>query len=129
LIYLDTSVALAQLFAEDRRPKPELWQQTLVSSRLLQLELWVRLNARGLGRTHADAARQLLARVSFIEMLPQILDRVLEPFPSPVRTLDAIHLASALYLREQAQEIEVATYDPRLADAARRIGLTASIWT
>lgn len=126
MIYLDTSVALAQLFAEDRRPQPALWDEVLVSSRLLQLELWVRIHAKGLGRTHGDAARQLLARVALVEMVPQVLGRVLDPFPSSVRTLDAIHLASADYLRENDQEIEIATYDERFGDAARRLGFGVS---
>ena len=126
MIYLDTSVALAHLFAEDRRPQPALWDQVLVSSRLLQLELWVRINAKGLGREHGDAARQLLARVSLVELLPSVLGRVLEPFPTSPRTLDAIHLASADYLRTCGSEIEIATYDGRLEDAARQLGFSMS---
>ena len=121
MIYLDTTVALAQLLAEDRRPKTALWNEVLVASRLLQLELWVRLHARGLSRSHGDAARQLLARVTLLEMLPDVVSRALEPFPSHVRTLDAIHLASADYLRAQDQDVEIATYDDRFGDAARRM--------
>ena len=49
MIYLDTSVALAHLLAEDREPAESLWQQPLVSSRLLEYELWTRVNARALG--------------------------------------------------------------------------------
>jgi len=40
VIYLDTSVALAELLAEDRRARPTLWEEPLVSSRLLEYELW-----------------------------------------------------------------------------------------
>ena len=39
MIYLDTSVALAHLLAEDRLPPVSLWHETLVSSRLLEYEL------------------------------------------------------------------------------------------
>lgn len=46
LIYVDTSVALAHLFAEDRRPPASFWTETLVSSRLLDYEIWTRLHAR-----------------------------------------------------------------------------------
>jgi hypothetical protein len=45
VIYLDTSVALAQLLAEDRLPPERLWQETLVSSRLLEYEIWNRIHA------------------------------------------------------------------------------------
>jgi len=48
VIYVDTSVALAQLLAEDRRPPASLWNETLVASRLLEYELWTRLHARKL---------------------------------------------------------------------------------
>jgi hypothetical protein len=47
VIYLDTSVALAQLLAEDRLPAERIWDEQLVSSRLLEYELWNRLHARG----------------------------------------------------------------------------------
>ena len=48
MIYLDTSVALAWLLTEDRRPPASLWDGTLVSSRLLEFEIWTALHARGL---------------------------------------------------------------------------------
>jgi len=48
LIYLDASVALAHLLAEDRRPPASLWEEPLISSRLLQYEIWVRIHAYGL---------------------------------------------------------------------------------
>ena len=56
LIYLDSSVALAQLLAEDRTPPETLWQESLVASRLLEYEVWNRVNARGLGRSHGEEA-------------------------------------------------------------------------
>ena len=57
MIYLDTSVALAHLLAEDRRPPDALWGEELVSSRLLECELWTRLHARNLASSHGDLAR------------------------------------------------------------------------
>ena len=48
MIYLDTSVALAHLLAEDVIPNATLWSETLVSSRLLEYELWTRVHARRL---------------------------------------------------------------------------------
>lgn len=123
MIYLDTSVALAHLLAEDVRPPRELWAEELWSSRLLEHELWTRIHARDLGRSHGDAVRLLVARVSLLELDPTVLGRALQPFPVPTRTLDALHLASASWLRERGAEVRVATYDRRLADGARAIGL------
>lgn len=124
MIYLDTSVLLAQLLAEDRCPPDSLWKtDPLVSSRLTEYELWKRLHARRLGASHGDAARMLLARVSWLEMSPIVLSRALEPWPMPLRTLDALHLASVEFLRGQRQEVELASYDERMLTAARRLSI------
>lgn len=123
MIYLDTSVALAHLLAEDRQPPEALWRQPLVASRLLEYELWTRLNARGLGRSHGEAARRLLERLALVELLPNVLARALEPFPVPVRTLDALHLASLEFLRQRDRKLELASYDERLVAAGRALGI------
>lgn len=126
MIYLDTSVALAQLFAEDRCPPTDLWAESLVSSRLLEYELWIRVNARGLARSHGEAARNLLDRVAFLELAAPVLARALDPFPIVVRTLDALHLASVEFLRAQGQQLEIATYDARMLTAASALGIAVS---
>ena len=123
MIYLDTSVALAHLLAEDRRPPSELWAEELVASRLLEYELWNRLHAMDLGASHGDAARLILGCVSLLELRPSVLERALRPFPVPVRTLDALHLASVTFLRERGKDVAVATYDERMAGACRAMGL------
>jgi predicted nucleic acid-binding protein len=123
VIYLDTSVALAQLLAEDRVPAPEIWEEDLVSSRLIEYEIWTRLHALKLARSHGDVARELIQQVSFVELAPPVLARALEPFPAPVRTLDALHLASMEFLRSQRQQIALVSYDTRLVNAARRLGI------
>ena len=126
MIYLDTSVAVAHLLAEDRHPPDEIWTEVLVSSRLIEYELWTRLHARDLAGSHGDAARALLGRLAMIELSPTVLARALEPFPIPVRTLDALHLASADFLRGQRQTLEIASYDDRMSTAARKMGFTVS---
>jgi hypothetical protein len=121
VIYLDTSVVLAQLLAEDQVPPARLWDQALVSSRLLEYELWTRLHARGLAASHGDFARELLHRVALLELAPPVLARALEPFPIVVGTLDALHLASIDFLRGQRQEVTLASYDVRMVAAAKRL--------
>jgi hypothetical protein len=123
VIYVDTSVALAHLLAEDRSPPASLWDETLVSSRLLEYELWTRLHARGLAASHGEHARELLHRLALLELAPPVVARALEPFPTPVRALDALHLASVEFLRGQRQEVALASYDARMVDAARRLGI------
>ena len=121
MIYLDTSVALAHLLAEDRSPPERLWQEPLISSRLIEYEIWIRIHARKLARSHADEVRSLLGRIAFIELSPPVLARALEPFPKPVRTLDALHLASIEFLLKQGQTVTLASYDSRLINAARAL--------
>ncbi|HWR97567.1 MAG TPA: PIN domain-containing protein [Candidatus Methanoperedens sp.] len=126
MIYLDTSVLLAQLLAEDRLPAAGLWEETLVSSRLLEYEVWTRLHALGLAGTHGEDARALIGRVALLELAPQVLARALEPFPAGVRTLDALHLASLHFLKEQGQRLTLATYDERLGAAAAALGFAVT---
>jgi predicted nucleic acid-binding protein len=65
----------------------------------------------------------LIGRLALVELAPPVLARALEPFPLPVRTPDALHLASAEFLRGQGQKLSLASYDERLSAAARRMGI------
>jgi predicted nucleic acid-binding protein len=122
VIYLDSSVVLAHLLVEDRQPPIALWDQSLVSSRLLEYELWTRLHARRLGASHGEEARALLARVTFVELTPPVLTRALEPWPVPLRTLDALHLASMAWVIAQRQSVALASYDERQIAVASALG-------
>ena len=121
MIYLDTSVALAHLLAEDRFPPEALWREPLISSRLIEYEIWTRIHGRKLARSHGDEVRALLGRIAFVELSPTLLVRALEPFPKPVRTLNALHLASMDFIQKQGQTLTLASYDDRLIHAARAL--------
>lgn len=114
MIYVDSSVLLAQLLAEDRRPAPVFWREPLITSRLAEYEVWTRLHDRSVAESHGEAARQILARTSMVELSPLVLRRALDPFPQRVRTLDALHLASIDYLRAQRLDVTLASYDERM---------------
>ena len=126
MIYLDSSVALAYLLAEDQFPSKLLWDQPLVASRLLECEIWNRVNAHQLQNSHGDSVRNLIGRVAMIEMVGPVLARALQPFPVAVRTLDAIHLSALEFVRAQKQNVQLASYDERLLSVARLLGI--SIW-
>ena len=125
MIYLDTSVALAHLLAEDHQPPDTLWEETLISSRLLEYEVWTPLHSRGLAASHGETARSLIGRVAMLELTSSVLVRALDAFPGrgQLRTLDALHLASCVYLVEQGQKVALATYDLRMGSVARALDI------
>jgi predicted nucleic acid-binding protein len=124
VIYIDSSVALAYLLGEPRSPpQASLWQQSLTSSALLEYEVWNRVNALGRSDPLGRAVRELLNRTSLVEMDRPALVRTLQPWPLRIRTLDALHLATMVFLRQQGESVELASYDTRLLDAARALGI------
>jgi hypothetical protein len=122
VIYVDTSVALAWIFAEDRRPPPSLWSEPVVSSRLLQYELACRLHSYGMNAEKDQQAAEIVSVLSFVEMTVPVLARALQPFPAPVRTLDALHLATFEFLLNRSVDVSLASYDRRMVAAAEAMG-------
>ncbi len=81
------------------------------------------MSPAGCSSTRYDV-RLLLGRLAFLELSPPVLARALQPFPTPVRTLDALHLASIDFLRGLGQRPMLATYDRRLAEAATSLDIS-----
>ncbi|MDE0209858.1 MAG: PIN domain-containing protein [Boseongicola sp.] len=123
MIYLDTSVALAWLLTEDWRPQVSVRDGTLVSSRLLECEIWTPLHSRSIADSHGEAARQPIGRVALLELTPRDLARALDAIPAPPRTLDSLHLASFAYLADQGQNVELASCDQRMNEVAREMDI------
>jgi hypothetical protein len=123
VIYIDSSILLARVFAEPRSPPDHFWGQPLVASRLLEYEVWNRVFARRLAPPYHENARGLLALVNLLDLTPHVLARALVPFPVPVRTLDGLHLASMLWVRATGEPVELACYDTRLTAAAQALGI------
>ena len=122
MIYIDSSVVLARVFAEPRSPEDRFWTGQLIASRLLEYEVWNRVHARGSAGAYRARARELLAIVDLLDLAPHVLARAVEPFPVPVRTLDGLHLASMLWLRSTDEPVALAAYDGRLIAAAQALG-------
>jgi len=94
------------------------WHGHLTSSHLLQYEVWNRLFVRGTSDERERHARHLLGRIQLIDLAPDVLARALKPFPIDVRTLDGLHLATIEYLRDEGENVELATFDARMIAAA-----------
>jgi hypothetical protein len=64
------------------------------------------------------------ARFGWLEMTPPaVLARALEPWPMPLRTLDALYLASIEFLRSHRQDVTLASYDSRIIAAAQSLSI------
>jgi hypothetical protein len=123
MIYVDSSIALARLLSEARSPPERVWGQQLVSSRLLEYEVWNRIHAYRLTDTHGGDTHNLLALVDMLELTRPVLARALAAFPVAVRTLDGLHLATAEYLYLQDSSLELGSYDEDLKAAAIALGI------
>lgn len=93
----------------------------MLSSRLLQYEVWNRLHAYGASAYRHGKAREVLERLELIEMTRDVLARALTPLPTPLRTLDGLHLATMDYLRRRGVSVRLASYDSRLVTAANAL--------
>lgn len=121
--YLDTSAFVKLIVAEPEssalRRAITRWPQH-ASSTLLRTET-VRALRRSGNTRQIPAARRLLRAVRMIRVDEPLLDRAADLEPGELRTLDAVHLASAL---EIGQDLGVMiAYDIRLKAAAHAYGL------
>ncbi|OFW30815.1 MAG: hypothetical protein A3H97_16645 [Acidobacteria bacterium RIFCSPLOWO2_02_FULL_65_29] len=88
------------------------------------------VRARATGRLTAAeeqaavrALRTFERRCFVLDVDRAVLDRVRRPFPiEPIRTLDAVHLATTELLGEPPQLVTVVTRDARVRDNARALG-------
>lgn len=81
----------------------------------------VHRSAARIGAARSERVDGVLTRFTLLDIDRRIIDAAAALRPAALRTLDAIHLASALQLGPELRSF--VTYDRRLADAARAIGL------
>ena len=131
IAYVDASVLLRLLLGEPGRLREWRHVETAVSSALAEVEVLRtldRLRLRGAltleeAAERRGAAIRLMHAVSLSDVSTPILQRAADPFPAPLGTLDAIHLATALAWREARHPaLVLATHDAQLAIAARASG-------
>lgn len=122
--YLDTSAFLKLLIPEPESPALRAflagWPER-ISSSLLRTEA-VRALRRAGSTGKIGRARRLLRTVRLVRLEEGLLDRAAELEPARMRTLDAIHLSSALAVGSELGAF--VTYDESLGAAARASGLT-----
>lgn len=121
--YLDTSALVKLVIDETETRALRSWlvseSPTAVSSELARTEL---LRAvRRSDPTRTVLARHVLDALILITPSQQTFDAAGLLEPAVLRSLDALHLASALELADDLDGI--VTYDDRMADAARNLGI------
>ena len=123
LVYLDTSAFVKLVIPEPETPAlvTALTPKTLlVASEILEVEA-LRAARRATGEDGAGAVRTQLAGVRLLRLTDQIRRRACELEPPTLRSLDAIHIATALDLGERVACMY--SYDVRMAAAANEVGL------
>ncbi len=134
-LYLETSALLAWLLGEPRSREVISRinaAKTVVTSVVTLLEaerVLVRAEAQGiLAAAHSQKLSGMLAKAAkgwmLMELSEQVRKRAAEKFPlEPVRTLDAIHLSTALIFTRPFPDLTLFTHDDRIRQNALTLGL------
>ena len=131
IAYVDSSVVLRVVLGQ--RDRLNEWGSIVsgISSGLIEVECLRTIDRFRLATGQPDdqtasqreAVYRVLEAVEMIEPTATILRRAAQPLPTPLGTLDAIHLATAAMWREaRGKELTVATHDRALGLAARASG-------
>ena len=130
-VYLDTSTVLRVLLGQ--RARLDIWSrwEAAYCSELMGLEarrvidrlrLEAALDDEGVARAQEQLTR-IEGTIGRIALTRAVLRRAALPMATAVKTLDAIHLASAMLLQEhRAIQVIFATHDAQQATAARALG-------
>ena len=129
ITYVDASVLLR--IVQGSTDRLETWSETEpISSYLIRVECLRTLDRARLQPGADDLAigsdrasvLELLQGFSLAPVTSSVLDRAADPFPTMLGSLDAIHLATALELRDSYPDLVFATHDRQLGIAARSLG-------
>ncbi len=133
IAYIDSSVLLRVVLTQPDRLSEWSALEQGVTSALTEVECLRTLDRRrrqGLldDQELADRrglALRLLERMERVDVSPVVLRRAAEPFPTPLGTLDAIHLSTALLWGQSRSALPtVATHDFQMATAGRALGFS-----
>jgi uncharacterized protein len=124
LIYFDTSAVVKLVVREAETAALQAWMKaqngtTFFASQLLRIEL-VRTVART-APDRIDRAREVLEGFALVRVDDEIVEAAESLDPPILRSVDAIHLATAHTLRQHLEAF--VAYDRRLAEAARALGM------
>ena len=133
--YLDSSVLLRHILLGEEPIRHALEFPRVVSSELLEIECRRVLHRCRLAGELTDEALtvarerldEVLAGIDLLEMSRQIKQRAMDPFPVNVRTLDALHVATALLVGEDAGGVALFSHDEGMNRCARSLGINEAL--
>lgn len=129
--YLDSSVLISIAFQEPGHLTRIESFGSLISSRILMAECLRTLlrlqHAQYISEDEfvqkSEFFQKAFRSITLIDVSKSILDRSMQSFGIHVKTLDAIHLSSALLWREsKKEEVSFLTHDDKQSKAARVLG-------
>ena len=129
-VYVDSSVVLRIVLGQGARLASWPLIDRPIASELIRVECLRRIDRARISAqlpdaevaTRRAAILEVLRGFSLVPVTTAILERAAEPFPTALGSLDAIHLATALLVRDQVEGLSVATHDAELGLAARAVG-------
>jgi uncharacterized protein len=131
-LYVDASVVMRLVLQQRGETVPRSALDGAASSTLTRVECLRTLDRLLFRRLLTDEeasdlmsdAHGIVDRLDLVELTPPILSRAASPFPAPLGTLHALHLATALLWRDMSSGDAqgFATHDEELARAARAVG-------
>jgi len=131
-VYIESSALLAAFLEDDAAVRRALRasRHRITSALTLAEAHRAVVRARALNRLTADEERAIVRGLStfateceIVAVTDDVLTRAGRPFPvEPVRTLDAIHLASVLFLRQSFPDLVIASADERVSANAALLG-------
>lgn len=135
--YLDTSVVLRHILQGESSIRHALSCKRLISSELIEVEcrrvvhryrMEGELDDDGFIEA-VDRFENLLRGVSLLALSPKVKKRAMGSFPISIRTLDALHLASALVFSEaKADEtLLIFSHDASMNRCAKALGFSAPL--
>jgi len=131
-VYIDSSVVLRRILNQPGAVRDWSGYRWVVASELMHVEALRTLDCLRLAGELSESElmdcfatlRAYLASVEEVPLGPGVLRRASGRLPTPLRTLDAIHLATALtWMEMHAEELVLLTHDRQLAIAAQACGM------
>jgi predicted nucleic acid-binding protein len=136
IVYAESSAVLSWLLGEPRGPRVRYILEAaefVVTSELTLVECDRALHrARSLGQIseqvfeeRSSELQKIAAGWVLLRLSDDIVARAREGFPEePIRSLDALHLASALATLDLIPETAILTFDGRVQRCGRALGFT-----